>query len=61
MLQCICDEEDDDNYILRSQFDSPDVDSVILVNKDKKLQVGEFYNVKLVQVENSLDFKGEIV
>ncbi len=61
VLQCICDEEDDDNYILRSQFDSPDVDSVILVNKDKKLQVGEFYNVKLVQVENSLDFKGEIV
>jgi ribosomal protein S12 methylthiotransferase len=48
-LQVICDSENDDYYVCRSQYDSPEVDPEVLVRKiGHELKKGEFYNVKIV-------------
>lgn len=60
-FECICDSEEENYFILRSQYNSPDVDSVIFVDKKKLLKVGEFYKVKIIDIVNSLDLKGEII
>ncbi len=43
----IIDREESDSYVGRTQFDSPEVDPEVLINKDKKLKIGNFYNVKI--------------
>jgi ribosomal protein S12 methylthiotransferase len=49
-LTVICDGENDDFFVCRSQYDSPEVDPEVLVRKkdDVKLQKGEFYDVRIV-------------
>jgi ribosomal protein S12 methylthiotransferase len=48
-LRVICDSENDDYYVCRSQYDSPEVDPEVLVRKiGHELKKGEFYNVKIV-------------
>lgn len=47
ILRVVVDREEPDYYIGRSQYDSPEVDPEILIEKDKDLNVGEFYNVKI--------------
>lgn len=52
VLKVICDSEgDDDFYICRSQFDSPEVDPEVLVRKScgVKMVPGQFYNVKITE------------
>lgn len=52
VLKVICDSEgDDDFYICRSQFDSPEVDPEVLVRKScgVKMAPGQFYNVKITE------------
>lgn len=44
----IIDREEDDYYIGRTEFDSPEVDPEVLISKDKILTIGEFYDVKIV-------------
>lgn len=46
-LRIIIDREDDDYYIGRTQWDSPEVDPEVLVEKEKDLKIGEFYNVTI--------------
>lgn len=46
-LKVIIDREDPEFYVGRTEFDSPEVDGEVLINKDKALNVGEFYNVKI--------------
>lgn len=46
-LQAIIDREDPDFYIGRTEFDSPEVDGEVLIDKNKPLTVGEFYHVKI--------------
>lgn len=46
-LKVIIDREDTEFYVGRTEFDSPEVDGEVLINKDKALNVGEFYNVKI--------------
>lgn len=48
-LRVIIDREDDDYYIGRTQYDSPEVDPEVLIGKDKPLSVGEFYNVTITE------------
>ena len=43
-LQVIIDREENDYYIGRTHWDSPEVDPEVLIKKDTKLQIGEFYN-----------------
>lgn len=46
-LAVIIDREDEDFYIGRSEYDSPEVDPEVLVSKDEKLQIGSIYSVKI--------------
>lgn len=45
----IVDREDEDYYVGRTQYDSPEVDPEVLIEKTAKLQVGEFYNVRITE------------
>lgn len=51
-LKVIIDREEDDYYIARTQFDSPEVDPEVLISKEKTLQIGEFYTVKITSSSN---------
>ena len=46
-LKVIIDSETQDFYIGRTQYDSPEVDGEVLMDKDKPLTIGSFYNVKI--------------
>lgn len=48
-LKVIVDAEEQDFYVGRTEFDSPDVDNSVLIRKDKVLRIGEFYNVKITE------------
>lgn len=48
VMEVIVDGEEDDYYVGRTQYDSPEVDPEVLIRKSKKLKRGEFYNVKIV-------------
>ncbi|MDE6715944.1 MAG: 30S ribosomal protein S12 methylthiotransferase RimO, partial [Muribaculaceae bacterium] len=48
VLRVLVDREDADYYACRSQFDSPEVDPEVLVEKSKPMIVGEFYDVKII-------------
>lgn len=50
IMKVIVDREDEDYYIARSEFDSPEVDPEVLIKKTKKLDTGEFYNVMILEV-----------
>jgi ribosomal protein S12 methylthiotransferase len=52
-LKVIIDKKEDDFYIGRTEFDSPEVDNEVLIETDKKLQIGSFENVKIT---NSNEF-----
>ena len=48
-LRVIVDREDEDYYIGRTQWDSPEVDPEVLITKDKPLTVGEFTQVRITE------------
>lgn len=56
-LRVIIDREEEDFYIGRSEFDSPEVDPEVLVSKDKPLQIGEMYSV-LIENADVFDLYG---
>lgn len=55
----VIDREEEDYYIGRTQYDSPDVDPEVLVKKTTALNIGEFYSV---QINEALPFEliGEV-
>lgn len=48
-FKVIIDREDDNYYVGRTQFDSPEVDPEVLIEKDKPLLVRNFYNVRITE------------
>ena len=56
----IIDKETEDYFVGRTEFDSPEVDNEVLITKDKTLQVGEIYSVKIISAEE-FDLYGELV
>ncbi len=63
-LNCLCEglvenNENKNIYRFRSEYNSYDVDTYIFVETDKVLNIGDFYNVKIVDTENQ-DLIGEI-
>jgi len=46
-LEVLIDEEDNGNYLGRSQYDAPEVDGLVYVKSRRKLRVGEFARVKI--------------
>ena len=59
-LKVIIDREDGDYYIGRTEFDSPEVDPEVLIGKDKKLNIGMFYNVKITDAQ-PFDLYGKVI
>jgi len=49
VMQVIIDREDADYYVGRSQYDSPEVDPEVLVRKNRKLSIGDFYSVRIME------------
>ncbi len=49
ILRVIVDREEDDYYVGRTQWDSPEVDPEVLISKDKPLAIGEFAQVRITQ------------
>ena len=48
-LRVIVDREDEDYYIGRTQWDSPEVDPEVLITKEKPLAIGEFAQVRITE------------
>lgn len=48
VLPVIIDREDDDYFVGRTEWDSPEVDPEVLIKKTVSLSIGEFYNVEIV-------------
>ena len=48
-LRIIIDREEEDYYVGRTEWDSPEVDPEVLVKKESSLVIGEFYNVTITQ------------
>lgn len=61
-LKVIIDRIEGDYYIGRSEFDSPEVDPEVLIerNENLQLQIGHFYPVKIVSAED-FDLYGNVV
>ncbi|NPD46538.1 MULTISPECIES: 30S ribosomal protein S12 methylthiotransferase RimO [unclassified Lentimicrobium] len=57
----IIDRIEDEHYVGRTEFDSPEVDNEVLIEYDScDLQVGKFYQAKITQVD-SFDLYAQIV
>ncbi|MBQ4420087.1 MAG: 30S ribosomal protein S12 methylthiotransferase RimO [Bacteroidales bacterium] len=60
-FEVIIDRKEDDYYVGRTQYDSPEVDNEVLipVKNNKNLRIGEFYNVEISSAED-FDLYGDI-
>ena len=47
VFEVLIDREDDDFFVGRTEFDSPEVDNEVLIEKSKNMQRGEFYNIEI--------------
>lgn len=59
-LKVVIDKEDEDFYIGRTEFDSPEVDPEVLVKKNKMLNIGEYYKVEITGAQ-PFDLYGEVI
>jgi ribosomal protein S12 methylthiotransferase len=50
-LEVVIDSENDDYYVGRTEFDSPEVDPEVLITKTKELKIGEYYNIEITSAE----------
>jgi ribosomal protein S12 methylthiotransferase len=57
-MKVLVDRRENDFYIARTEFDSPEIDNEVLILADKKLVIGNFYKVKITQAE-AYDLYGE--
>jgi ribosomal protein S12 methylthiotransferase len=46
-FRVIIDREEEDYYVGRTEYDSPEVDNEVLIEKNQTLRIGEFYNLKI--------------
>lgn len=60
IFRVIIDREDEDYYIGRTEYDSPEVDPEVLVSKNIKLKIGEIYNISISGAA-PFDLYGDIV
>ena len=49
VFRVIVDREEPDYYVGRTEFDSPEVDPEVLIEKTKPLKRGEFADVRIIQ------------
>ena len=56
----IIDGTEGDMYVGRTQYDSPEVDPVVLIKSERQLKTGEFYDVKITSAM-PFELMGEII
>jgi ribosomal protein S12 methylthiotransferase len=59
-LNVLIDREENDFYIGRTEADSPEVDGEVLIDKSQKIEIGQFYQVKITS-SLLFDLYGEVV
>lgn len=59
-FRVIVDREEEDFYVGRTQYDSPEVDPEILISKDTPLSPGSFYQVKVIDAQ-AFDLYGKVL
>ena len=59
-FKVMVDREEEDFYVGRTEFDSPEVDPEILISKDKPLIPGIFYNVRIDDAQ-AFDLYGSVL
>ncbi|MEG1544226.1 MAG: 30S ribosomal protein S12 methylthiotransferase RimO [Tannerellaceae bacterium] len=60
VFKVIIDREEDEFYVGRTEFDSPEVDQEILIHKDYPLTTGSFYSVKIEETQ-AFDLYGKVL
>ncbi|MEG1998804.1 MAG: radical SAM protein, partial [Bacteroidales bacterium] len=59
VMQAVIDREEEDYYVARTEYDSPEVDPELLINKAKPLTAGKFYNIRITSA-GPYDLFGEV-
>ncbi|WP_289016219.1 30S ribosomal protein S12 methylthiotransferase RimO [uncultured Culturomica sp.] len=59
-MRVLIDRKEEDYYIGRTEYDSPEVDPEVLIHSDKLLKIGEFYDVKITGAYD-YDLTGEVL
>ena len=59
-LVAVIDREEDEYYVGRTEFDSPEVDPEVLISKERELKIGEFYKVEITEAM-PYDLIGKII
>ncbi len=59
-LKVIIDRKEDDYYVGRTQYDSPEVDPEVIIYAEEELNIGDFYNVKITESEG-FDLVGDVI
>ena len=60
-MKVLIDDEDESFFFARSEFDAPEIDNMVLIkkNSNKKIKIGEFINVKIID-NSDYDLYAEI-
>ena len=59
-MKVIIDREEEEYYIGRTEFDSPEVDPEVLIGKEKPLIIGNFYTIRITDAQ-TFDLFGEVL
>lgn len=59
-FRVLIDSEEEEYYIGRTEFDSPEVDNEVLVSKNVSLEIGSFVDVKITDA-SEFDLFGEVM
>lgn len=59
-FKVLIDGTEGDYYVGRTEFDSPEVDPVVYIPKEKRLRKGNFYNVRITDA-SEYDLYGEVI
>lgn len=60
VMKVIIDSKEDNHYMGRTEFDSPEVDNAVIIPSKKKIELGTFQSVYISKADN-YDLFGEIV
>ncbi|HEY0065975.1 MAG TPA: TRAM domain-containing protein, partial [Flavisolibacter sp.] len=59
-FKVLVDKKEAGRYLGRTEFDSVEVDNEVIINTSRRLQPGNFYNVKITRAYD-YDLEGELV
>lgn len=60
VMKVVIDKEEGDYYVGRTEFDSPEVDPEVLIQKEEPLQIGAFYQVEIIDAE-TFELFGKVI